>query len=123
MPYAGLYTLLLSFFLLAEGVWGMFSNVVFGLLSTNRLHAFVHLALGVIGLLIYWQRRARVYAYVVGSLLIIVGVLFLVPATSPYVVSAFAVNAPVAVLNILLGLGGVIAGSKAIHDRHEMSRT
>jgi hypothetical protein len=36
--------------LLFEGIWGEFSDVVFGVLTTNRIHATIHILLGIVGI-------------------------------------------------------------------------
>ncbi len=53
------FALLVGAFLLIEGVWGLTSPVVFGVLTTNTLHAIIHIVLGIVGIAAGWQRRAR----------------------------------------------------------------
>ncbi|MBA3467650.1 MAG: hypothetical protein H0T21_09580, partial [Gemmatimonadaceae bacterium] len=49
------FATILGAFLVIEGVWGMFSPVVFGILPTNTLRASIHLVLGLLGL---WAGRS-----------------------------------------------------------------
>lgn len=95
---------ILGAFLLIEGVWGLFSPVVFGVLTTNRLHAVIHIALGVTGLALARRPGVRPYLLGVGGLLAVVGALFFVPGVSGIVVSLLAVNSAVAMFNIVVGI-------------------
>jgi hypothetical protein len=47
---SGPYAIIIGIFLLIEGVWGEFSDVVFSALTTNRTHATIHLPLGLAGI-------------------------------------------------------------------------
>jgi len=91
-----------STWLLVEGIWGFFSREVFGLLTTNPLHAAIHVALGGSGLWASFTGRAVLFLWVLGLLLLAVGVLFFVPATRE-LIAVLNVNAAVAILNLVLG--------------------
>ena len=109
------FATLLGIFLLIEGIWGLFSPVVFGVLSTNTTHAVIHIVLGVIGILTGRSDSARPYLMFVGALLILVGVLFFVPGASALVVSILNVNRAVAFFNIIVGvicLAAALAGPR-----------
>ena len=99
----GLFAILVGVFLLVEGIWGLSSPVVFGVLSTNTLHAIIHIVLGVIGIGTGLRGGARRYCMFLGILLLAVGGLWFVPGASKLVVSLFNVNFAVAVLNIVVG--------------------
>ncbi len=90
-------------FLLIEGIWGMTSNVVFGVLTTNRLHAVIHILLGLIGLALGWMARARGFCIFLGILLLAVGLLRFVPGVGELIASLLNVNSAVAILNIAVG--------------------
>lgn len=85
------------------GVWGLYSHTVLKVFTTNTLHAFVHIALGVAGVALGLASKSRAYCLGVGALLLGVGVLRFVPGVSSLAVAAFNVNVPVALLNITLG--------------------
>ena len=97
------FATVLGAFLLIEGIWGMFSPVVFGVLTTNVVHATIHIALGIAGIWMGRSEMARGYLLSVGILLLVVGVLRFVPAMSGIVVSILNVNMAVAWLNIIVG--------------------
>lgn len=101
------FTRALGTFLLVEGIWGLFSPVVFGVLTTNRTHAAIHIVLGVIGLLIARHSSARNYLFAVGGLLAVVGVLYFLPGAAWLTVERLNVNFAVACLNIVLGVACV----------------
>ena len=91
-------------FLLIEGAWGLFSPVVFGVLTTNTLHAGIHILLGIAGL---WMGRgdmARGYLTFVGTLLLVVGLLWFVPVVSGILGSVLNVSSTVAWFNIVVGI-------------------
>jgi 1,2-diacylglycerol 3-beta-glucosyltransferase len=106
-PSSGFATII-GLFLLIEGVWGMFSPVVFGVLTTNMLHAAIHIVLGLIGL--YTGRRggARAFSLYLGILLIVVGVMRFVPVLGDITVSLLNVNQAVAIFNIVVGIIAVM---------------
>lgn len=103
------------------GVWGLYSHTVLGVFTTNTLHAFVHIALGVAGVALGLASKSRAYCVGVGALLLGVGVLRFIPGVSSLVVAAFNVNVPVALLNIALGAAALftawISTRPAVLDR------
>ncbi len=99
----GLFAILVGVFLLIEGIWGLFSPIVFGVLTTNTLHAVIHIALGVIGIWVGLRAGARKYCLFLGVLLIAVGALWFVPVTGSIITSLLNVNAAVAYLNLVVG--------------------
>ncbi len=101
----GLFAILVGAFLLIEGVWGLFSPIVFGVLTTNTLHAVIHIALGFIGVWVGLRTGARKFCLFLGVLLVAVGALWFIPVVGPIITSLLNVNAAVAYLN--LGIGAV----------------
>ena len=102
------FAALLGAFLLIEGIWGLFSPVVFGVLTTNIVHAIIHIFLGVTGLFAAPMRFSRGYLFGVGALLLAVGILRFVPVASDLLVALLNVNVPVAVFNIIAGLASLL---------------
>lgn len=47
---SNVFAIIVGAFLLIEGVWGEVSDTVFGALSTNRIHATIHILLGIVGI-------------------------------------------------------------------------
>ncbi len=90
-------------FLLVEGIWGLNSPVVFGTLTTNTLHACIHILLGIAGIWTGMRGGARKFSVFLGVLLIAVGVLRFVPGISDLIVSLLNVNIVVAWFNIAVG--------------------
>lgn len=101
---SGLYATIIGVFLLVEGIWGEFSDVVFGVLTTNRTHATIHILLGIIGIWTGLKGGARGFCIFLGVLLIAVGVLRFVPGVDDLVVSLLNVNRAVAYFNIVVGI-------------------
>src|SRR5882757_6355956 len=95
-------TTFFSTWLLVEGIWGIFNPLVFGFLSTNRLHASIHIVLGLVGLGTAFSGGARKFLWFLGILLLTVGIVYFVP-NGQRVTDILAVNEPVAVLNIIIG--------------------
>jgi len=98
-----IFAILIGAFLLIEGIWGLTSEVVFGVLTTNRTHAIIHIVLGLIGIATGVRRQARGFCIFLGILLLAVGVLRFVPGASEIIVSILNVNIAVAWLNIVVG--------------------
>jgi Domain of unknown function (DUF4383) len=107
------FAMLLGAFLIIEGIWGLFSPVVFGVLSTNTLHAVIHIVLGIAGVLAGRGGFVRNYLLGVGGLLVVVGILRFIPGASDLVVSLLNVNVAVAYFNIAVGLIGLMIGFNA----------
>ena len=105
---AGPFALIFGAFLLVEGIWGWFSPVVFLLLTTNWLHASIHILLGLTGIATAMTRGARGWSMFVGVLLLAVGVLYFVPGISGFLVSLFALSQYVAILNIVMGVIAIV---------------
>lgn len=109
---------ILALFLLVAGIWGFFSPVVFTFFTTNFVHACIETLLGLIGLGVA-RHHARGYLLFVGSLLLVVGVLYFVPIASLYVTGLLAVNTYLAAFNIIVGGLCVIL---AMSGRREVGR-
>jgi len=99
----GLFAILVGAFLLIEGVWGLSSPVVFGVLTTNTLHAVIHVTLGVIGIWVGIKGGARKYCLFLGVLLLAVGVMWFIPVARSMITSLLNVNAAVTYLNLVVG--------------------
>ena len=97
------FSLLFGFFLLVEGIWGFYSPVVFGVLTTNTLHASIHVVLGLIALLTGFAGGNRTFVGFLGGLLLVVGILRFVPVASDFIAQLLAVNEAVALVNIAVG--------------------
>lgn len=100
---ASIYTMLFGLFLLIEGIWGLFSPIVFGFLTTNTLHASIHIILGITGIWVGAAEKPRTFCIFTGGLLLLVGVMRFIRGTDDIVVNLLRVNYAVAVVNIIAG--------------------
>ncbi len=98
------FVILIGLFLLLEGIWELFSPVVFGVFTSNALHGGIHIVLGVVGLFAVFRGGARGFCFFLGALLLVVDTLWLLPATHELVVRLVNVNQPVAILNLVVAL-------------------
>ena len=103
-----IFAVILGLFLVIEGFWGMFSRIVFGIFTTNLLHATIHLLLGVTGIYLGTRNKARNFSLYVGVLLFVVGILYFVPGADTLVIQLLNVNNAVAFLNIIVGILAVL---------------
>lgn len=108
------YAMIVGAFLLIEGVWGLFSPVVFGVLTTNLTHAVIHIVLGIVGIWAGLKGRARGFLLFLGVLLLAVGILWFVPGIRELIVSILNVNQAVAMVNIAVGILSLVI---ALADR------
>ena len=103
-------------------MWGMFSPLVFGVLTTNVLHAFIHLVLGFTGIYTGLRNHARKFCLYVGILLLVVGILFFVPTAGDLVIKLLNVNDAVAYVNIIIGIMAILFAlltpKKAVRPAH-----
>ncbi len=100
---ADIFAIVIGTFLLVEGIWGLTSPIVFGVLTTNLTHAIIHIVLGLIGIVTGWRGRARGFCIFLGILLLAVGLLRFVPGVRDIIISLLNVNIAVAWLNIIVG--------------------
>src|SRR5476651_990337 len=101
-------TLIITAFLLIEGIWGLFTPVVYWILTTNRAHAIVHIVLGVAGLVARWKGAIKGYFGFLGSLFVVGSVLWFVPAWRQIPTDLLNVNWAVATLNFILGIVSLV---------------
>ncbi|HEY0429493.1 MAG TPA: DUF4383 domain-containing protein [Pyrinomonadaceae bacterium] len=106
---SSVFAMIVGAFLIVEGLWGEFSNVVFGVLSTNRIHATIHILLGIVGIYTGLKGGSRGFCIFLGILLVAVGILRFVPAIGDLIVSILNVNPAVAYFNIVVGIVSLIA--------------
>ncbi len=100
---ADIFAIVIGTFLLVEGIWGLTSPIVFGVLTTNLTHAIIHIVLGLIGIVTGCRGRARAFCIFLGILLLAVGLLRFVPSVRDIIISLLNVNIAVAWLNIIVG--------------------
>lgn len=98
------FALLAGAFYLADGIWGLFSPVTFGMLTTNLLHTIIHIVMGVLGLYAARTNYARLWCLGAGLIVLPVGVLYFVPGINGLLVSLFNLNQAVSIMNIVLGI-------------------
>lgn len=91
-----IFAIIIGVFLLVEGIWGETSDTVFGVLTTNRIHATIHILLGTVGIYTGLKASSRGFLTFLGVLLIIVGILRFVPIADDFIVSILNVNPTVA---------------------------
>ena len=102
------FSVVLGIFLLIEGGLGLFDPLVFGIFSTNLLHASIHLLLGTAGIFYGLRNRARNYSLYVGILLVVVGVFFFVPVIGPFITRILNLNQAVAIFNVVVGAAAIL---------------
>lgn len=103
-----IFAIIVGLFLLIEGIWGLSSEVVFGVLTTNTTHAIIHTVLGLVGIATGYLKRARGFCIFLGFLLLAVGALRFVPGAEQLVVRLLNANVAVACLNLVVGLLALI---------------
>lgn len=113
---ASRFALIIGVLLLIEGIWGHLSDVVFGILTTNRTHAAIHVVLGLVGIFVALKGGARQFCLFLGGLLLLVGVLRFVPGVSGMIVSILNVNEAVACVNIVVGIIALVIGLRSRDD-------
>lgn len=108
------FALVIGVLLLVEGVWGMFSPVVFGVLDTNPLHALMGIGLGLAGLRVAGGRgSARRYCYWLGGVLLTIGGLRLLPDFASLMFVVFEINHVEAVFSVAVGAASLLLAWRA----------
>ena len=97
------FSILIGIFLLIEGIWGLSSDVVFQVFTTNTTHAILHIILGIISIVLGFRKNANEFCFFLGLLLLVVGILRLIPGTSHVIIDVLKANEPVAYMNMALG--------------------
>ena len=103
-----IFAIVLGILLTIIGSLGLFNPLVFGLFSTNPLHAIIHLLLGVSGIYAGLRNHARNFSLFTGFLLLVVGLLFFVPASGQLLIKVLNLNMAVAIFNIIVGIVAVL---------------
>lgn len=94
----------LGVFLTTVGVRGLSRERVLGLEGMNRLHAVEHIAVGIAGVLAGLRRRGRLYAIVVGVVLLAEVVLGLHPRTRERFRTLFSTDRKTSAVQLLVAL-------------------
>lgn len=105
------FAVVVGAFFILQGLWGLTSDVVFGLLSTNKTHAVIHLILGILSLTFGLRQNAREFTIFLGLLLLTVGTLRFIPEVDAVLIDLLNVNENVAFLNIALGAAALAIAS------------
>lgn len=101
------FAIIVGAFLIVEGIWEFFSPVLFGVLTSNALHGAVHILLGITGIFTGLRGGARRFCIFLGTLLLVVDLLWFIPATNGLIVRLFNVNQAVAILNLIVALASL----------------
>ncbi|MFT3910865.1 MAG: DUF4383 domain-containing protein [Ferruginibacter sp.] len=104
------WSVLTGLFLFTAGLWFFFSESVFEILTTNTLHAFLYISIGIAGLYFWSKSDTRSFNIVVGIFLLTIGILRFIPGTNQVIENVLNENYAVAYLNIGAGGIGLIIG-------------
>lgn len=100
---ASVFAVVIGMLLLVEGLWALASPVTFGVFTTNRPHAVIHIVLGLYGMAVGLGREPAGYLLLLGTLLLVAGILHFVPGASGMLTTLLNINTPVAVFNLIVG--------------------
>ena len=103
-PVNNVFSIILGSFLLIEGIWGLFSEVVFGVLTTNMVHAVIHILLGIAAIVLGIKQNAGGFCTFLGLLLLSISVIWFIQGADSFLIRLLNVNKPVAVLNAIVGI-------------------
>jgi hypothetical protein len=95
-------SIIIGAFLVLVGIWGLFSDEVFGMLATNTTHSVLLLLLGGTAIILGIKQRAKGFSIFLGLLLLIVGLLWFIRGADALVINLLNVNRPAAYLNFIL---------------------
>jgi hypothetical protein len=99
------FALVVGALLLVEGIWGFFSEVVFGVLDTNPLHALMGIGLGLAGLRVAsGSGSARRYCHWLAGIMLTTGGLRLLPDFASLMFVTLELNYVEAVFSVGLGV-------------------
>ncbi|MBA4138848.1 MAG: hypothetical protein C0518_16205 [Opitutus sp.] len=101
---AAIFLIFVGALLIVEGLWGLFSDQVFGVLTINRTRAVIHLALGIGAIVAAVRGRPLGYLTSLGGLLFAVAVFWSLPMTRDYLTNWLAINQWGAVVDFALGV-------------------
>ena len=119
---AQLYALIFGAVLTFAGITGFFYNsefttdksvhdAVFGILDVNGWHNVVHIATGILGLMLASSySSARAYALAVGFIYIGVAIWGFIIGSGDSILSIVPVNTADNILHLLIGIAGIAAG-------------
>jgi uncharacterized membrane protein len=105
------FAMCIGTFLLIQGIWGLFSQEVFGVFTTNFTHSLLNIVLGMAGIYYGYEESAQYYSLFLGTILISVGLLRFLFGPSDSPVYLFNINEAVAYYSIFMGTVALILGS------------
>jgi len=108
-----IYAVAIGAFLLIEGIWALFSPVVFGVLTTSMGHAVIHILLGALGIWTGFKEGSRTFCIALGVLLLTAGILRFIPGIGAFMASTLNTNLAVAYLNIAIGVVSLLVAFAA----------
>lgn len=108
---AGGFAMFAGAALIVEGLWGLFSDQVFGVITINRTRAVIHLALGIGAIVAAVRGRPLGYLTSLGGLLLAVAIVWSLPLGREFLTKLLAINQPAAVFDLLLGFLCLLMGS------------
>jgi len=91
-------------FLLTAGIWGLFSQTIFGSFTTNYLYAVVNIFSALVGMYALKKRKARLYCGILGLGLLFVGIFAFIEGFDDIEKWALNINEEMAILNIIFGV-------------------
>ncbi len=103
------YTTIISILMLAAGCWGLFSTVVFAVLTTSIYQSVAFIVLSVAGIICSLQGQVRHFNIYAGIILCIAGLSWFTKS-GEMLVRIFNMNAMLAYLDITLGIIFIISG-------------
>jgi hypothetical protein len=120
---AQVYALVIGLTLVAAGIIGFFYNASFGtgdgterdavlgILDVNGWHNVVHIASGVLGLLVVASYDgSRLYAFGLGAVYLLVTLLGFLAGNGDEIFNLIPVNTEDNILHLLIGVAGLAAG-------------
>ncbi|MDQ6809726.1 MAG: DUF4383 domain-containing protein [Verrucomicrobiota bacterium] len=115
------FAIIVGALLVIEGICEQFTPVLFGVLTSNHLHGAVHILLGIVGTFTGLRGGARSFCIFLGTLLLVVDLLWFLPTTNELIVRLFNVNQPVAMMNLIVALVSLAvafsSGRTALNER------
>ncbi len=107
-PVNNVFSISLGAFLVIEGIWGLFSEVVFGIFTTNMVHAIIHIILGITGIVLGIKQNAGGFCTFLGLLLLSISAIWFIQGVDSFLIRLLNVNEPVAILNAVVGFLSLI---------------
>ncbi len=98
------FSLVVAFVFSLLGIWGFFSNNIFGIFTANVYLSIIHIIIGLFGFYSYFKSFSISYNSSIGWFIVLLGILGLIPGIGDVMVNLLGINSLISIFHIIVGV-------------------